>query len=303
MNSKLNRESKQPIQVTKHHHYCKAAFTAMASPCEILVDTNDRDEAFALGLTAYNEVCRIEQKFSRYRSDNVLYELNNADGKSVVVDDETADLLDFANHLYDLSEGRFDITSGILRKAWTFDGSDRLPDPDTVSVLLNNIGWQKITWQRPHCTVPAGMEIDLGGIGKEYAVDKVFSLLQQQSGLAYLVNFGGDLRANGTRQDGSAWQVGIASIANQQDRNALTLSHAALATSGDQYRYLEKEGIRYSHILDTKTGWPVKQAPRAVTVVAPTCVEAGIYSSLAMMMGADAEDFLTSLNIQYWCVR
>lgn len=291
------------LQLTQLDSYSRVLFPAMASPCELLLDTTDLEVVLYLGRVAQAETKRIEQKFSRYRDDNPMHRINSSNGEAVEVDAETADLLDFADELYRLSEGRFDITSGLLRKVWTFNGSANLPEKSTVAKLLPNIGWDKVSWQRPLLELPAGMEIDLGGIGKEYAVDKVFGMLREQFGGALLVNFGGDLRAHGPRADGSPWQVGIEEIQGDGGPSCIELSEGALATSGDSKRFLLKDGVRYSHILDPRSGWPVENAPHAVTVYAPTCVQAGVFSSLAQMMGRGAEEFLEAQGVRFWCVR
>jgi FAD:protein FMN transferase len=152
-------------------------------------------------------------------------------------------------------------------------------------------------------TLPAGMEIDLGGIGKEYAVDKVFNLLAEHCQCALLVNFGGDLRLRGPRSNGRQWQIGFEKIKPEQRAQILSMASGAIATSGDSQRYLIQDGIRYSHILNPVSGWPVQHAPHSVTAIAPTCIEAGIYTSLALMMGADAEAFLDEQQVTYWSIR
>lgn len=283
--------------------YYRILFQAMASPCEILLDTQAAHQAGELAAYCVAETRRIEQKFSRYRQDNIIYQINQAAGQAITVDDETCALLDFASQLFVLSAGRFDISSGILRRAWKFDGSANIPSQAQIDALLPFIGWQKAAWQKPVLTLPPGMEIDLGGIGKEYAVDKVFEWLAAHTNFALLVNFGGDLRLRGPRHDGSQWHIGFEKIHAQQQEKLLSLQQGAIATSGDSQRYLLKDGIRYSHILNPLTGWPVQDAPRAVTVLAPTCIEAGIFTSLALMMGKDAEQFLESQQVSYWSVR
>lgn len=291
------------FQVTQLEGYCRVNFPAMACLCEILLDTPDPALALQLGQQAQAETQRIEAKFSRYRDANIVHQINHSAGQPVTLDEETAGLISFADELWQLSEGRFDITSGLLRKVWRFDGSDHLPAENEVAELLPQIGWQHVLWQPPQLTLPKGMEIDLGGIGKEYAVDRVFALLQENFGGALLVNFGGDLRAHGPRRDGSRWQVGVEKVAATQTTELLELADGAIATSGDSQRYILKDNIRYSHILDPRSGWPVKDAPRSVTVVAPTCVQAGVFSTLALMMGADAEVFLEQQGVRYWSVR
>ena len=290
------------FRLSQHDAYCKVMFPAMASDCEVLFDDMSLEQALSLGLAACEETRRIETKFSRYRDDNIVHRINHSRGEDIRVDDETADLLDFAQQLHELSGGRFDISSGVLRKIWTFDGSDKVPDEARIRDCLRFVGWDKLTWRRPFLALQPGMEIDFGGIGKEYAVDKVFDLLTKDCDKALLVNFGGDLRARGPRGDGSAWQVGVEQLVKEQP-SLLEISGGAMATSGDSRRYLLRDGIRYSHILDPRTGWPVREAPRSVTAVAPTCVEAGAYASLALMMGAGAEQFLDEQKIQYWSIR
>jgi thiamine biosynthesis lipoprotein len=293
----------------KNDHWI-GRFTAMASPCEILIDSDDQQLAAQLLQAAEQEALRIEQKFSRYRQDNITYQINQSQGQAVEVDEETASLLDYAQQCYEISDGKFDVTSGVLRKLWNFDGSDRIPTQQQIDTLLNNIGWQKISWQRPFVRVPAGMEIDLGGIGKEYAVDRSALILAQLAPVSVLVNYGGDLMASKARRGGQGWVVGVEDPAMfKKKKNKLItktefeLLQGGIATSGDTRRYLLKNGVRYSHILDPRTGWPVKNAPHSVTVAAGTCTEAGILATLAMLHGRQAEAFLKAQEVRFWCQR
>ena len=277
-----------------------ARFTAMASPCEVLLSSTEQDAAWTLGAIAAAEALRIENKFSRYRDDSITAWIHAQRGTTIEVDEETASLLDFAGQCYDLSDGRFDITSGVLRRAWKFDGSDRVPEPSLVEGLLPLVGFDKLRWHSPHLLLPAGMELDFGGFGKEYAVDRAYELLAARSSAPFLINFGGDLRANRPPGRGP-WQVAIERP--DSDREAtllLDLKHGALATSGDSRRYLLKSGVRYGHILDPRTGWPVPGAPRSVTVAASSCTEAGLLSTLALLHGARARQFLEEEGVRYW---
>ncbi len=290
------------LQRCGDHH--RARFTAMASPCEVLVDSGDPLESRLLAEAASAEALRIEHKFSRYRADGAVAALNAGGGGPVTVDDETADLLDFADRCHRLSDGRFDVTTGVLRRVWRFDGGDRVPTAAAVRALLPLVGWQQLSWRRPALTLPVGMEIDLGGIGKEYAVDRVAALLGEGTSAAVLVNFGGDLRAIGTRRDGNGWEVGV-ERPGAEDTAALglRLETGALATSGDARRFLLRDGIRYGHVLDPRTGWPVTGAPHAVTVLGDTCLEAGLLATLALLHGAGAEAFLVAEGVRHWVLR
>ncbi|HET8871687.1 MAG TPA: FAD:protein FMN transferase [Aquabacterium sp.] len=280
-----------------------AGFSAMASPCEVLIETTDADLALAAGQWAQTEASRIEAKFSRYRADSIVSQINQSQGHPIELDEETAQLIDFAKQCHALSDGRFDITSGVLRRVWRFDGSDRIPSQEAVSAIRPLIGFQHLDWQRPTLRMPAGMEIDLGGLGKEYAVDRVLSLLDQRLGVPVLVNFGGDLAANQSPKRG-LWQVGI-ERPDEIDQAALVLelSCGGLATSGDTRRFLLKDGVRYGHILNPHSGWPVMGGPRSVTVAASTCMEAGMLATFSLLHGDQATAFLEGQGVSFWVVR
>jgi thiamine biosynthesis lipoprotein len=281
-----------------------AVFAAMASNCEVHLVCPARSEAESLASLALAETRRIEQKYSRYRDDNIVHTLNHATGQTVSVDEETAGLLRFADQCFDLSDGRFDITSGVLRRAWTFDGREAVVDENQIRSLLEVVGWRKVEWTGQTLTLLPGMEIDFGGIGKEYAVDRVAQLLRARSGRSIMVNFGGDIRVTDGDPEARVWTIGIE---NPQDETLpvgqIELRHGSVATSGDARRYCWHEGKRLGHILNPLTGWPVTEAPRSVTVVADQCLEAGFLSTLAMLHGAEAESFLKAQGVVYHCVR
>jgi len=277
----------------------------MGGPCEVLIEVADEAEAREIADAVAACALRIENKFSRYRPDNIVARINSSAREPVAVDSETANLLDFAALMHRLSDGLFDITSGVLRKAWTFDGGKRFPTQAEVEALLPLVGWSKVRWVRPMITLPPGMQIDFGGIGKEYAVDQAIQRVTQLSGAAVLVNFGGDLAVTHSRESNRAWRVGIEGIDTAAQRAAMLvdLTAGALSTSGDTYRYVESQGRRLSHILDPRTGWPVSGAPRSVTVAAPTCTNAGMLTTLAMLRGPAAEAFLESEGVRHWVQR
>ena len=277
----------------------------MGSPCELLIETTEETAAKSATDIVANEAWRIEDKFSRYLPDNIVHRINNSDGITIQIDDETANLIDFATSLFEMSDGRFDITSGVLRKAWKFDGGDQLPDGADVRKILKRVGWNKAVWQRPELTLRRGMQIDFGGVGKEYAVDRAAGLLGAADAGACLLNFGGDLVATGPPADSDGWQVGIEAFDAESGRakRMINLKNGALATSGDARRFILKDGVRYGHILDPTTGWPVANAPRSITIAANTCTQAGMLATLAMLKGEHAEEFLEQQECQFWCFR
>lgn len=290
-------------ELMPHGRFWRASFLAMGSPCELLCETDSKAEAQRLARTVANEAWRIEDKFSRYIPGNIIDRINSAAGAGIEVDAETAGLIEFANLLYEMSDGRFDITSGVLRKVWTFDGSNRVPSENDILSIMRHVGWDRVSWTRPKLKMPKGMQIDLGGIGKEYAVDKVTGLLREQTPIACLVNFGGDLAVTGPPKQQASWQIGREALQgpSASPSGLIQLRTGALATSGDTRRYLLKDGIRYGHILDPTTGWPVAGAPASITVAADTCVQAGMLCTLAMLRGPQAESMLVDEVQQYWC--
>lgn len=275
----------------------------MGSPCELVCECVKRGDASELSQLAAEEAWRIEDKFSRYTGGSAVARINEANGEAITVDDETADLLDFAATLFELSDARFDITSGVLRHIWSFDGGTKIPRQADIETVRQNIGWSRVAWHRPELQMPKGMEIDLGGIGKEYAVDRAAKRLREEGAPPCLVNFGGDLATTAAPRVRRSWRVGIEGKTPDAPERRIDLRQGALATSGDARRFLEKDGVRYGHILDPLTGWPVPDAPRSVTVAAESCTQAGMISTLAMLKGAEAEGFLEAQNVRWWCYR
>jgi FAD:protein FMN transferase len=281
--------------------YHLGRFRAFAGPCEVLADTDDPDEARRLFDAARDEALRIERKFSRYRADGAVHGIHAAAGRPVEVDEETAGLLDYAATCHAESGGRFDITSGVLRRVWTFDGGTRVPSREAVAQVLPHVGWSRVRWERPWFTLPEGMEIDFGGFGKEYAVDRAARQLGVLGGAAFLVNFGGDLFASGPRRGDRPWIAGV----DDPTRSGRAITHrieftgGGVATSGDARRFVMHEGRRLGHILDPRTGWPIEGAPSSVTVFASTCLEAGTLATFAILHGRGAREFLEGQRVLF----
>ena len=276
-------------------------FSAMGSPCEVLADTRDRALAARLLALAEEETRRVEAKYSRYRPDSAVGRINRAAGTEIRVDAETADLLDFAARGHEASGGLFDVTTGVLRKLWRFDGREAAPPrEEEVRKLLAFVGWSKVSWERPFLRTPPGFEIDLGGVCKEYAADRALRRIGEASSVGVLVNLGGDIAASRARP----WTIGIEDPA-RSDRaiRSVLLAKGGLASSGDTKRFVLVDGKVRGHILDPRTGCPVMDTPRSVTVAASTCTEAGFFSTVAMLHGAGAEKFLADEGLEAWCCR
>ena len=278
-------------------------FKAMASACEVVLSAADEAQALAWAKAAIDEVARIEATYSRYRADSIVSRINAAAGAAPVeCDDETWALFDHAQALYDSSDGLFDITCGVWRRAWDFKAARR-PTEAELRPLRSLIGWPRVERSGRHIRLPAaGMEIDFGGFGKEYAADRAGAILQQCGAQHGYVNLAGDMRVIGPRPDETPWRMGI-QHPRQRDQLLATLpvGQGGLATSGDYERYFELDGQRYCHILDARSGQPVTHW-QSISVLAPLAVLAGNCSTIAMLKQAQALDFLQASGMNYLAV-
>ncbi|WP_426357630.1 FAD:protein FMN transferase [Pseudocolwellia sp. HL-MZ19] len=314
----MKNTRKFDIEKTKNQY--RISFSAMASSCEVLVEIPEEDDNKSqyekpqnitsntlinkIAKCITNEVWRIEDKYSRYNKESICSRINNSNGKTITLDPETALLLNFADVCYKLSEGLFDISSGVLRKIWNFDCSDNIPSQQQIEAMLTRVGWQKVTFTDQSINLPEGMEIDFGGIGKEYAVDRCILLIKEITDAPVLVNLGGDLAATKPRAGNQAWIIGVEHPGfENKTEMVVSLYQGALATSGNAKRYLQKDGIRYSHILNAKTGCSIIDAPRSITVASKLCVQAGILATLSILQGKQAETYLEEQEVKYWAVR
>ena len=258
----------------------------MGCPCELRLPS---DHAPALIEQCMAEVRRFEHKYSRYRSDSVISKINHSAGADPVsIDNETAQLLEYADTCFQISDGLFDITSGVLRSIWNQD-STSLPDQDTLLATTALIGWEKV--KRTHNTVylpRAGMQLDLGGVVKEYVADSLIALMQGDGVAHALVNLGGDIAVLGSQPDGQPWPIGIANPAEPSTPIAIArLTGGAITTSGGYERFVEIDGQRYSHLLNPATGLPVDNLV-GVSILAPQAIVAGSLSTVALLK-AEAE--------------
>ncbi len=302
--TQFNPTQHPDIKIDWHNGLFRVVFVAMASPCSVLIELEKEcfQDAKNMAMLAAIECWRIEHKFSRYQKHNLFCQLHSKPGDWCKLDDETMRLLNFADKAWHLSEGLFDISSGILRQAWHFNHNAVPPTQSKIDSLLSHIGWQNVQLDPiKGIKLPPDMELDFGGIGKEYAVDRVTQLLNQAyAEVPILVNFGGDIACNKSRLDNQPWRVGIESPFKDESQATLSLSQGALATSGDSQRYLQYKGKRYSHVLNPKSGWPIENAPRSITLAAPTCIQAGLMATLSLLQGTNARSFVEQTGFNFW---
>ena len=283
------------------HSPLQVSFKAMGCPCTLQLEAADAAQAQQASEFVRADIERLEAQYSRYRADSLLSRINAvaAAGGRIEVDAETASLLDYAATCHAQSDGLFDVTSGILRRAWRFD-RPAVPAQAVINLLLERVGWHKLVWRAPWLEFPLpGMELDFGGIVKEYAVDRAATCCATLGITRGIVNLGGDVRVLGTRADDEPWRVAIAHPRTAGAAlRTLALRDGGVATSGDYERCVIVDGVRYGHLLSPHTGWPVRHLA-SVSVVADLCVVAGSASTIAMLKEEQGPAWLAALGLPH----
>ena len=273
------------------------SFRAMGSDCEFQLCFVGGSDSQFIFKCLQDELERLESKYSKFRKDSLLSQINL--GKKVNIDNETISLLEHAFNCFEQSEGLFDVTAGRLNSLWDFK-KKKVPSQEEISYALSVTDFSKVSWNNGILSMPAGMNIDFGGIVKEYAADTL-AVLAKKFGVQYgLINLGGDIAIVGNKPDGIAWKVGITDPRGTETEIAsIDIYSGGLATSGDYKRYFIYEGKRYSHILNPKTGFPCAGL-RAVSVAANLCTVAGSIATIAMLKDEpEAIKWLNDLEVPF----
>lgn len=273
------------------------SFRAMGSDCEFQLCFGGGSDSQFIFKCLQDELERLESKYSKFRKDSLLSQINL--GKEVNIDNETISLLEHAFNCFEQSEGLFDVTAGRLNSLWDFK-KKKVPSQEEISYALSVTDFSKVSWNNGILSMPAGMNVDFGGIVKEYAADTL-AVLAKKFGVQYgLINLGGDIAIVGNKPDGIAWKVGITDPRGTETEIAsIDIYSGGLATSGDYKRYFIYEGKRYSHILNPKTGFPCAGL-RAVSVAANLCTVAGSIATIAMLKDEpEAIKWLNDLGVPF----
>lgn len=240
---------------------------------------------------AISEVERIEYLLTEFSNTSQTSLLNqNAGIRPVFVDSEVYRLIKRCKELSVLTQGAFDVTCGVLKRLYNFKGENfRLPEADAIAAALRKVGSEKIKLKEPNRIYlsEAGMHISFAAIGKGYAADIVKRKLVERGIKGGVINASGDLTAFGRRPDGSLWKVGIADP-DEPSRviGWLRVENASVATSGNYEQYFERNGTRYSHNIDPRTGKPVKGI-KSVTVVSSSAELSDALATAVTIMGVE----------------
>jgi thiamine biosynthesis lipoprotein len=265
----------------------------MGSELNVTAWTADERGALAAFDAVFKEFDRLEDLMSTWRPASEVARLNAAAGaRPVAVSAEVRDILLIARQISDLTNGAFDVTFGALSDVWKFDHDqdDRIPGPEEIRQRLPLVNYRDLELRDDGTAFlkRKGMRVNLGGIGKGYAVDRAAAIFRQRGFRDFMIQAGGDLYVAG-RHDGHPWRLGIRDPRGPADRifAALDLSDGTFSTSGDYERFFIKDGRRYHHIIDLSTGEPARKS-RSVTLVTGRAVVADALAKAVFILGPQA---------------
>jgi FAD:protein FMN transferase len=281
---------KRSAQSTATAGFYRLTFQAMNTVCRANFRTLDPTLARDFQAEVLHWVAAFEARYSRFLEDSLISRINAAAGQYwVELDAETESLFDLCQEMIFFTRGVFDPTSLPLIRLWNWKANPPvIPSASAIQSAMDLVGWRKVQRRKGGVFLPCqGMCMDLGGIGKEYAVDRVLSMALERGIENVLVDFGNDVRVHGEPPEKGAWHIGLEDPKNPgRCWTGLAVNNHAVATSGDYLRNFLIAGRRYGHILDPRTGYPVHNGLRAVSVVAPHCTFAGILSTTVFVLGA-----------------
>ncbi|MBA3848726.1 MAG: FAD:protein FMN transferase [Opitutus sp.] len=277
----------------------RLAFTALGTNCEVRFHAPDAAVAERFAREARAWVGNFEARYSRFRPASLLSRINASAGSGtwIGVDAEMEAMLDVCQATHQLTGGILDATAGPLLKLWDYKiAHHSLPDPARIAATRALVGWGLVERRPGAVRLPrAGMALDFGGWGKEWAVDAVAALAGQLGVREALIDFGHDIRGLGRPPGRPAWHVGLEDPDRPGSHHGSIAVHGGrgVASSGDYRRHFTLQGRRYGHIVDPRTGWPTAHEVRQVTVIADTCFQAGLLSTTAFILGpAAGRDFI-----------
>lgn len=244
---------------------------------------------------AVAEIQRLDNLLSIGKEDSEISKLNKSG--CAAVSDDTAVMVTKALDLYKSTGGAFDITVLPLMELWGFTTQEYyVPTEDEIQSTLQRVGADKLTWDESTKTLTLGdkQEIDLGGIAKGFTSSRIMEIFKKDGVTCGMVSLGGNVHLLGTKQDGSAWRVGIQDPNNTDDMlGILQANDCAVITSGAYERNFEKDGVTYHHIIDPATGKPSNSGLTSVTIVSKDGTLADGLSTSLFVMGKDKA-------IAYW---
>ncbi len=270
--------------------FWQIGFTSLGSSCGLFFAAESLERALVYWTKASQWLAGFESRWSRYLPDSELALINGrAGGEWTETTAELEVLLDLCAHYHFSTRGVFDATSLPLSRLWDWRQEPPVPpEAATVSRVRELVGWDRVERGPGRVRLGRrGMELDFGGVGKEFAVDMLVGLASGCGITQAMVDLGGDISVLGEPAEGGTWDLGLE---DPQDRRRSFCGiglpgGAAVATSGDYRRRFESGGRTYGHIIDSRTGYPVAHGTRSCSVIASRCTTAGLLSTTAMVLG------------------
>ena len=247
------------------------------------------DDAESALEEAKQQIQELESLWSVTDTGSEIYAANHSGGKPVTIGEETAAVVSFALHMAQQTEGALDPSIYPILTAWGFTTDNKqVPPADEIQALLQNVDYSRIHLDGTSLTVPDGMALDLGAVGKGYAADLVTEVLKEHGVESALISLGGNIQAIGSRPDGSDWHIGIQAPWEEGNLGILEISDAGVVTSGGYENYFEdEEGNKYWHILDPSTGYPANSGLEAAVIVVSEGKLCDALSTALFVMGPD----------------
>lgn len=268
----------------------KASFFAMDTYISLTAYGENGDTALE---DAQRKVEELEDLWSATDENSEIYALNCSGGKTVTVSDETRDLLEFALSMAAETDGTLEPTIYPVLLAWGFTtGENRIPEENELQTLLQDVGYEHIEIEGNEVTVPAGMKLDMGAVGKGYTGDVLTGILKEAGITSALLDLGGNIQVIGTKPDGSRWRLGLRNPFDEKGYlGVIEIADAAVVTSGSYERYfMGEDGKRYGHIIDPATGCPAESGLASVSIVAKEGKLCDALSTSLFIMGKEGAE-------------
>jgi len=242
-----------------------------------------------------------EKLLSRTVEGSDIWNINHAGGKPVTVSDSTTEVLSLALEVCEKSGGALDITIAPAVDLWDFkSGEAILPKAEDIAAAMERVDYAKVVLEGNTVTLPDGMELDLGAVAKGYIADKAAEFLAENGVESAALNFGGNVIAMGSKPDGDGWNIGIQEPDESTGESVavLTVHNASVVTSGVYQRGFDLAGVRYHHILDSSTGWPVNNGVASITIISDTSAMGDALSTACFAMGREGLAFAESMGAE-----
>ena len=289
-NFEVEKRIRDSAEIVSEKFAKALSFKALGTNCKIKIITNSNNISSEYFNDVLYWISCFESRYSRFLESSLICEINNQAGKNKVeINEEDETLFKLCDEMHFFSRGVFDPSSLPILKLWDYkNNSSKVPDDDQIKIALEKTNWRKVERSNGLFFLPEeGMSLDLGGIGKEYAVDYIAQIsIQKYNFENFIINFGQDIYAHGKPPNKPAWHIGLEDPFNPgQCWTGLAISNNSVASSGDYLRYSIIDGKRYSHIINLQTGYPVDNNCRSSSVVAKSCTMAGILSTVSFVKG------------------